>query len=130
MPLYDISHRNDGVREIPKGACNTLAARMGTGGGNVAVLNEADRQKTDDAQTVRRLTVTECERLQGLPDGYTDVPVNGKPASERDRLMAIGNGMSQPCADFVLRQIVLTFKAQEECNGGARSCPVLEMGRR
>lgn len=130
VPLYDISHRNDGVREIPKGACNTLVARMGTGGGNVAVLNEADRQKTDDAQTIRRLTVTECERLQGLSDGYTDVPVNGKPASERDRLMAIGNGMSQPCADFVLRQIVLTIKAQEECNGGARSCPVLEMGRR
>lgn len=112
VPLYDISHRDDGVREIPRGACNTLAARMGTGGGNVAVLNEADRQKTDDAQTVRRLTITECERLQGLPDGYTDVPVNGKPASERDRLMAIGNGMAQPCADFVLRQIALTTKAQ------------------
>jgi len=106
VPLYDISHRNDGVREIPKGACNTLAARRGTGGGNVAVLNEADRQKTDDAQTVRRLTVTECERLQGLPDGYTDVSVNGKPASERDRLMALGNGMAQPCADYVIQRIV------------------------
>ena len=106
VPLYDISHRNDGVREIPRGACNTLAARMGTGGGNVAVLNEADRQKTDDAQTVRRLTVTECERLQGLPDGYTDVSVNGKPASERDRLMALGNGMAQPCADYVIQRIV------------------------
>lgn len=106
VPLYDISHRNDGVREIPRGACNTLVARMGTGGGNVAVLNEADRQKTDDAQTVRRLTVTECERLQGLPDGYTDVSVNGKPASERDRLMALGNGMAQPCADYVIQRIV------------------------
>lgn len=106
VPLYDISHRNDGVREIPRGACNTLTARMGTGGGNVAVLNEADRQKTDDAQTVRRLTVTECERLQGLPDGYTDVSVNGKPASERDRLMALGNGMAQPCADYVIQRIV------------------------
>ena len=106
VPLYDISHRNDGVREIPRGACNTLAARMGTGGGNIAVLNEADRQKTDDAQTVRRLTVTECERLQGLPDGYTDVSVNGKPAIERDRLMALGNGMAQPCADYVIQRIV------------------------
>ena len=108
VPLYDISHLSDGVREIPKGAVNTLAARMGTGGGNVAVLNEADRQETDDVRTVRRLTVTECERLQGLPDGYTDVPVNGKPASESARLMAIGNGMAQPCADFVLRQIAHT----------------------
>ena len=113
VPLYDISHRNDGVREIPRGACNTLVARMGTGGGNVAVLNEADRQKTDDTQTIRRLTVTECERLQGLPDGYTDVSVNGKPAIERDRLMALGNGMAQPCADFVLSQIV-AYALQDE----------------
>lgn len=106
IPLYDISHLSDGVREIPKGAVNTLAARMGTGGGNVAVLNEADRQKTDDAQTVRRLTVTECERLQGLPDGYTDIEFKGKPASDARRYKAIGNGMAQPCADFVLKQIV------------------------
>lgn len=106
VPLYDISHRDDGIRKIPRGACNTLTARMGTGGGNVAVLNEADRQKTDDTQTVRRLTVTECERLQGLPDGYTDVPVNGKPARESDRLMALGNGMAQPCADYVIQRIV------------------------
>ena len=106
VPLYDISHLSDGVREIPKGAVNTLAARMGTGGGNVAVLNEADRQETDDVRTVRRLTVTECERLQGLPDGYTDVPLNGKPASDARRYKAIGNGMAQPCADFVLQQIV------------------------
>lgn len=107
VPLYDISHLSDGVREIPKGAVNTLAARMGTGGGNVAVLNEADRQETDDVRTVRRLTVTECERLQGLPDGYTDVPLNGKPASESECLKAIGNGMAQPCANFVLRQLAI-----------------------
>ena len=114
VPLYDISHRNDGVREIPRGAVNTLTARMGTGGGNVAVLNEADRQETDDVRTVRRLTVTESERLQGLPDGYTDVPLNGKPASESERLKAIGNGMAQPCADFVLRQIALIIKTQKK----------------
>lgn len=62
------------------------------------------RQK-DNGQKVRRLTVTECERLQGLPDGYTDVS-DGKPASERDRLMALGNGMAQPCADHVIQRIV------------------------
>lgn len=106
VPLYDISHLSDGVREIPKGAVNTLTARMGTGGGNVAVLNEADRQETDDVRTVRRLTVTECGRLQGLPDGYTDIEFKGKPASDARRYKAIGNGMAQPCADFVLKQIV------------------------
>ena len=85
---------------------STLAARDYKSSRNFVEYSKADRQKTDDAQTVRRLTVTECERLQGLPDGYTDVSVNGKPASERDRLMALGNGMAQPCADYVIQRIV------------------------
>lgn len=106
VPLYDISHLSDGVREIPKGAVNTLAARMGTGGGNVAALNEADRQETDEERTVRRLTPTECERLQGLPDGWTNIEFNGKPSSDSRRYKAIGNGMAQPCADFIIAGIV------------------------
>lgn len=56
-------------------------------------------------KAVRRLTPTECERLQGLPDGYTDIEFNGKPAPDSRRYKAIGNGMAQPCADFVIRRI-------------------------
>ena len=52
---------------------------------------------------VRRLTPTECERLQGLPDGYTDG------GSDTARYKALGNGMAQPCADYVIRRIA-------ECN--------------
>ena len=48
---------------------------------------------------VRRLTPTECERLQGLPDGYTDG------GSDTARYKALGNGMAQPCADYVIRRI-------------------------
>ena len=48
---------------------------------------------------VRRITPIECERLQGLPDGYTDG------GSDSARYKALGNGMAQPCADFVIRQI-------------------------
>ncbi|MBO6293647.1 MAG: DNA cytosine methyltransferase [Selenomonas sp.] len=55
---------------------------------------------------VRRLTPKECERLQGLPDGYTRIVFNGKPATDGHRYKALGNGMAQPCADFVLRRIV------------------------
>ena len=53
-------------------------------------------------KTVRRLTPTECERLQGLPDGYTLV---GN-ASDTQRYKALGNGMAQPCADYVIKRIV------------------------
>ena len=49
---------------------------------------------------VRRLTPTECERLQGLEDGYTDG------GSDTARYKALGNGMAQPCADYVIRRIV------------------------
>jgi DNA (cytosine-5)-methyltransferase 1 len=43
---------------------------------------------------VRRLTPIECERLQGFPDSYTQIPWRGKPASEcpdGPRYKAIGN---------------------------------------
>ena len=48
---------------------------------------------------VCRLTPTECERLQGLDDGYTDG------GSDTTRYKALGNGMAQPCADYVIRRI-------------------------
>lgn len=57
-------------------------------------------------KTVRRLTPLECERLQGLPDGYTDIDYKGKPAPDAKRYKALGNGMAQPCADFVIRRIM------------------------
>ncbi|HIQ16688.1 MAG TPA: DNA cytosine methyltransferase [Novosphingobium capsulatum] len=49
------------------------------------------------AHAVRRLTPTECERLQGFPDGWTDVPHRGKPAADGPRYKALGNSMAVPC---------------------------------
>lgn len=43
---------------------------------------------------VRRLTPLECERLMGFPDGWTDVPHKGKPASNSARYKALGNSMA------------------------------------
>ena len=46
---------------------------------------------------IRRLTPLECERLQGLPDNYTQVPYRGKPKEEcptSKRYEACGRGMS------------------------------------
>lgn len=51
------------------------------------------------AGVVRRLTPLECERLQGLPDDWT------AGISETQRYKAIGNGMAQPIADWILRRI-------------------------
>ena len=54
---------------------------------------------------VRRLTPMECERLQGFPDGYTDVPHNGKPASKSARYKALGNSMAVPVMRYIAEQL-------------------------
>jgi len=46
-----------------------------------------------DQWAVRRLTPTECERLQGFPDGYTQVPYRRKDAADGPRYKALGNSM-------------------------------------
>ena len=43
---------------------------------------------------VRRLTPLECERLQGFPDGYTQVPYRGRRAADGPRYKALGNSMA------------------------------------
>jgi site-specific DNA-cytosine methylase len=51
---------------------------------------------------VRRLTPTECERLQGFPDGHT--AVNGQADSRRYK--QLGNAVAVPVAEWIARRIV------------------------
>ncbi|MFN8992763.1 MAG: DNA cytosine methyltransferase [Pseudomonadota bacterium] len=57
------------------------------------------------AMRVRRLTPTECERLQGFPDGWTQVPYRGTPASDGPRYKALGNSMAVPVMAWIGRRI-------------------------
>ena len=50
---------------------------------------------------VRRLTPTECERLQGFPDGWT--AVTGQADSHRYR--QLGNAVAVPVAEWIARRI-------------------------
>lgn len=54
---------------------------------------------------VRRLTPKECERLQGFPDGYTDVTYRKKPASDGPRYKALGNSMAVPVMAWIGKRI-------------------------
>ena len=54
---------------------------------------------------VRRLIPTECERLQGFPDGWTQVPYREKPASDGPRYKALGNSMAVPVMAWIGRRI-------------------------
>ncbi|MFJ5483777.1 DNA cytosine methyltransferase [Pectobacterium actinidiae] len=55
---------------------------------------------------VRRLMPVECERLQGMPDGWTLVPYRGKLAADAPRYKAIGNSMAVPCVAWLGRQLL------------------------
>jgi hypothetical protein len=53
---------------------------------------------------VRRLTPTECERLQGFPDGFTAIEWRGKPADlcpDGPRYKALGNSWAINCGQYV-----------------------------
>lgn len=54
---------------------------------------------------VRRLTPLEAERLQGFPDGYTNIPFKGKPAPDGARYKALGNSMAVPCMAWIGKRI-------------------------
>jgi DNA (cytosine-5)-methyltransferase 1 len=59
-------------------------------------------------RAVRRLTPVECERLQGFPDNWTQIPWKGKPAEEcpdGPRYKACGNSMAVPVMAWVGRRI-------------------------
>lgn len=62
-------------------------------------------------QTVRRLTPLECERLQGFPDGWTDIGewVDDKGRKRRPadspRYKALGNSIARPFWTWLLSRI-------------------------
>lgn len=60
-------------------------------------------KKVMDHGRPRKLTPTEYERLQGLPDGYTDVTVNGRKMSDTKRYSMMGNGWNEPTVEWILR---------------------------
>lgn len=88
--------------------CAPVAPTIGASGlpysrpGNERVETEALCWK--DMQ-VRRLTPLECERLQGFPDGYTDIEFKGKPAPDGARYKALGNSMAVPCMRWIGKRI-------------------------
>ena len=77
---------------------NTLTARMYKG-----INTEVNEGQTPivSGLSVRRLTVTECERLQGFPDHYTEV-ANAKDAP---RYKALGNSMAVPVVRWIGERI-------------------------
>jgi DNA (cytosine-5)-methyltransferase 1 len=60
--------------------------------------------------SVRRLTPVECERLQGFPDHFTQIPWKKKPSTncpDGPRYKALGNSMAVPCMAWIGKRIAM-----------------------
>ncbi len=133
--ILDMTHANDVIRECGE-IVPTLQTRMGTGGNQVLLTYRqngfGDYKKSDTASSckqrdfkdatdlctqygiIRRLTPLECERLQGFPDGWTDIgawtDTKGqvhKESSDSARYRALGNSIAIPPWTYVLRRLSL-----------------------
>ena len=94
------------------GAFPALPSR-GTAGGNQQAVLAGQRTRW----IVRRLTPTECERLQGYPDGWTDigewVDTKGKKHKPADspRYKALGNSIALPQWFWIAQKMKSYLKA-------------------
>ena len=133
--ILDMTHANAVIRECGE-IVPTLQTRMGTGGNQVPLTYRqngfGDYKKSDTASSckqrdfkdatdlctqygiIRRLTPLECERLQGFPDGWTDIgawtDTKGqvhKESSDSARYRALGNSIAIPPWTYVLRRLSL-----------------------
>lgn len=134
--ILDMTHACDVIRDCGEIA-PSLQARMGTGGNQIPLTYQMQgfgdyhagevassckqrdfKDSTDlvcavvrTAMIVRRLTPMECERLQGFPDGWTDIgewmDSKGKRHKDADspRYKALGNSIALPFWDFLAKRI-------------------------
>lgn len=100
--VFDWTAGAEGSLKLSNEISFTLKSSQASyGGHSPAVLS-------DQLLGVRRLTPTECERLQGFPDGHT--AVNGQ--SDSKRYKQLGNAVAVPVAEWIARRIVAADNAQ------------------
>ena len=88
---------------------DAVQVQWASGGGQVenptaqALRSNAEHNYQFVRQTmhVRRLTPVECERLQGFPDGWTDIKPGGKDTPDSPRYKALGNSMAVPVMRWI-----------------------------
>jgi DNA (cytosine-5)-methyltransferase 1 len=136
--VYECHGQDSRVKPLGE-TCSTVTAKYGTGGGNVPIVTFSGNKESPVAGTlettcheysrsdsfnmavasnlsVRRLTPTECERLQGFPDGFTKIPYRNKPADkcpDGPRYKALGNSMAVPVMRWIGERIQKTITREE-----------------
>lgn len=136
IAIFDMSHANHVILDCGE-TVPTLASRMGTGGNQVPLTmlyrsfgdcepserastlkarNTADNSDMVCGRFVRRLTPLECERLQGLPDRWTDIgdwtdsKGRTRKTSDAARYKALGNSIAIPPWKWVLKRLCAEYE--------------------
>lgn len=91
---------------------------------NFLVITRPDGNCDPQNYVVRHFTPLECERLQGLPDHWTDVPFKGQLVSDAHRYKAIGNSMACPVISWIAFQIYAAVDAIMEYESLPPSDPI------
>ena len=133
QPVLFENHGKDARYKGPLNVAPTVVTTYGTGGNNLPLVKMFSRQRVDifkDNDTastesarqhkdatdlilqetgadrpllIRRLTPLECERLQGFPNFWTDLPG----ASDSSRYKALGNSVAIPCVEYIMRGVAM-----------------------
>ena len=90
------------VGYVPEFVPNAMSSKWAKGAGGPA--GDEVQNLVAPQSMVRRLTPTECERLQGFPDGWT--------AGQADshRYKQLGNAVAVPVAEWIGRQLMAVIK--------------------
>lgn len=91
-PDYVYNYRRTYVRPLKQGYAPTLVASMGLGGHNVPIIR--------DSKGVRKLTPTECAKLQGFYDLHIPVGI-----ADQQIYKQIGNSVSVPVIQAIAAKI-------------------------
>ena len=96
---------NTGFARYTEGMYGTLVRSGGDlGGGSESLVVEPH-------YIVRRLTPTECERLQGFPDDWTKFGAESeKEIADTPRYQMLGNSVAIPCVRFILKNLAIAEK--------------------
>ena len=95
MSVWEMSHADEAVRESGD-ISPTLQKRMGTGGNQVPLVG------------IRRLTPTECCRLQGFPDDWNDN------VSDSQRYKQMGNAVTVNVIEWIGKRIMMVDSLDTE----------------
>lgn len=122
QPVVFENHSQDSRYKELGSVSETVSSKYGTGGNNQPLIvdqwtfSKSKRAQFPTDYIVRRLTPLECERLQGFPDGWTDigewVDSKGKKrkTSDANRYRALGNSIALPVWKWILKRLCAQYE--------------------